>query len=98
MQSETMRKSHKQKMNVIDENPLKTMFTAAEQYPIPKAPVIAESSLRQLQELYGKPNLETNESHVGALPAHTMQQHIRAAHTNANKEKLKADLMDVSLD
>lgn len=101
MKSETNRNNQKQKMNVIENNPLKAMFSTAEQFPLPKGPVIAESSLRQLQELYGNnnPNLDQNGSHVGALPAHTMQQHIlRAAQKTANKEKLKADLMNVSLD
>lgn len=100
MRSETMRNSHKHKMNVIESNPMKTMFSAAEQYPIPRAPVIAESALRQLQGLYGKSVASSDavESNVGALPAHTMAQHIRAAQTSANKEKVMADLMDVSLD
>lgn len=112
MKSETKRNSQKIQMNVMEHNPLRTMFSTAEQIPIPKTPVIADSALRQLQQLYGKTNDQTSattitsignyfENSEGTHPAQSMIEHIRAAQqqqTRLKKDKIKSDLMNVSFD
>lgn len=105
MKVQSKRTNMKQKANVMD-SPMKNLFTTADQYPIPMSPVIAESSLRQLQQLYGTANAATasdsdNEQSLGTLPANTMKSHIIAARgheSRLKKEQIKADLMDVSFD
>lgn len=95
----------KQKANVMD-SPMKNLFTTADQYPIPMSPVIAETSLRQLQQLYGTANAPPasdgdNDQSLGTLPANTMASHLYAARehkSSLKKEQIKADLMDVSFD
>lgn len=94
----------KQKANVVD-NPMKNLFTTADQIPIPMSPVISESSLRQLQQLYGKTPATSDggtDQNLGTLPANSMMAHIYAAREQEEmrqkKEQIKADLMDVSFD
>lgn len=83
---------------------LKSLFNTKNQYPIPAAPVIPQSSLRQLQQLYTKPNetqIDIVEQSIGTLPSKTMEAHVSAARERGEKlkkEQIKADLMDVSLD
>lgn len=106
MKVQSKRASMKQKANLI-ESPMKNLFSTADQYPIPMAPVIADTSLRQLQQLYGKADAPTegedsNGQSLGTLPANSMVAHMYAAareqETRLKKEQIKADLMDVSFD
>lgn len=104
MKSQSKRNYVKQKTNAMD-NPMKNLFTTADQLPIPMSPVIAESSLRQLQQLYGMTappatDADTDQS-LGTLPANSMMSHMYAARENESrlkKKQIAADLMDVSLD
>lgn len=92
----------------IENESLKYLFSTKNQIPIPKSPVIAESSLRQLQQLmYAKQSDPDKELlSIGTLPSKTMEAHIalaaRESAANAAKFKrektIKADLSDVSLD
>lgn len=108
MKVQSKRTNMKQETNGMD-SPMKNLFTTADQYPIPMSPVIAESSLRQLQQLYGNTNAPTanadddvnTDQSLGTLPANSMTSHIYAARQHESrlkKEQIKADLMDVSLD
>lgn len=86
----------------IDENEdsFKSLFSPKDQYPLPTAPIIAQSALRQLQQLYGKrmePQNEISDQAVGTLPSKTMEAHVLAA-AKLKTQKIKADLSDVSLD
>lgn len=103
MRVQSKRTSTKQKATAAD-SPMKNLFTTADQYPIPMSPIIAESSLRQLQQLYGKTATTSDGSgdqNLGTLPADSMMSHLYASReqeTRLKKEQIKADLMDVSLD
>lgn len=104
MKVQSKRTQVKQQTNGID-SPMKNLFTTADQYPIPMAPVIDDSSLRQLQQLYGKSNVPTasngdSDQSLGTLPANSMKSHfyVTREHASRLKEQIKADLMNVSLD
>lgn len=105
MKVQSKRTSMKQQANVID-SPMKNLFTTANQYPIPMAPVIADTALRQLQQLYGRTDAPTapesdSDQSVGTLPANSMISHLAAARERQiqlEQDRLKADLMDVSFD
>lgn len=83
---------------------LKSLFSVRDQYPIPTAPIISKSSLHQLQQLYGKKTdnpADFVDQSIGTLPSKTMEAHIVAARQEGEKlkkQKIKADLSDVSLD
>lgn len=77
------------------------------------APFIPESSLRQLQQLYGKPQPMNNSESIGTLPASSMDAAVAAAAnklsssnrivpivpvTKKEQAKITADLMDVDFD
>lgn len=86
-----------------ESNAMKSIFNAQNQHPIPMAPIMSQSALRQLQQLYGeqKSNSNADQQNLGILPANSMEAHIRAAQLSerrSNKNKVKADLMNVSLD
>lgn len=96
-------KTSKPLTNTDENESLKVLFNAKQQFPIPMAPILPEASLRQLQQLmYAKQNDPEKEA-VGTLPSKSMEAHIAlAARQNAanskRNHKIKADLSDVSLD
>lgn len=80
---------------------VKTLFSAKDQYPIPMVPIISQTSLKQLQQLYSKQNEQQNdtiEQTIGTLPSKTMEAHVIAAREELKKERVKAELSDVSID
>lgn len=103
MKTKTTQKAHKSHVGSAENESLTVLFGAKNQYPIPASPVIAESSLKQLQQLmYAKPSDSIPRS-IGTLPSKTMERHIDlAARENTaklkNDAKIKADLSDVSID
>lgn len=77
------------------------------------APFIAESSLRQLQQLYGNRQEQNAVESIGTLPAASMEATVIAANksvftnkivpprppaTKRQQSKITADLMDVDFD
>lgn len=77
------------------------------------APFIAESSLRQLQQLYGNRQEQIAVESIGTLPAASMEATVIAANksvftnkivppkapaTKKQQSKITADLMDVDFD
>lgn len=79
----------------------KVHFNSKDQLPIPLQPIISQSALRQLQQLYVKQSDKphtTIEQPIGTLPSITMEAHATAVRTQLRKEKPKVDLSDVSLD
>lgn len=103
MKSKTTEKLSKPQDPSNEHDPLKTLFNAKNQYPIPSSPVIPESSLRQLQQLMYAKQGDSVPRAVGTLPSKTMETHIDlATRENTAKlkrdEKIKANLSDVSLD
>lgn len=93
--------------NYPDLNPMQSLFNP--KLPvIPTVPLISQSALSQLQQLYGKqpdstPNLTATGSSDGTLPAEKMEAHIELVKMlknvkNFKKDKITADLSDVSLD
>lgn len=106
MKTKTVQKTRKPQIASAENDSLKSLFGATNQYPIPLSPVIPETSLRQLQQLmYAKQNYSVAPSQpVGTLPSKTMEAHLTLAAretTTKNKKKeqeIKADLSDVSLD
>ena len=104
MKTKPPQKTYKTPQTETGENDsLKILFGPKNQYPIPSAPVIPETSLRQLQQLmYSKQNVPIPEA-VGTLPSRTMEAHIalaaaREKTAKPTKKDIKADLSDVSLD
>lgn len=98
MKTKTTQKTRKPQ--TADNESLKSIFQTKDQYPIPAVPIIAQSSLRQLQQLYGKQieiKNEAAEQPIGTLPSKTMEAHILAA-AKLKKDHVTSDLMDVSLD
>lgn len=98
-------KANKLQTASAENDSLKALFSTRNQYPLPASPVIAESSLRQLQQLmYAKQNDPENGTRaIGTLPSKTMETHLAlAARESAEKrkkeQKIKADLSDVSID
>lgn len=105
MKSKPAPKPNKSIIDSAENESLKMLFSTKNQFPIPKEPMIAESSLRQLQQLmYAKQSdPEKDQTSIGTLPSETMEAHIAlAARENAAKakreKKIKASLSDVSLD
>lgn len=105
MRVNTAPKTAKPQTDAVENDSLKLLFSTKNQYPLPMAPVLPESSLRQLQQLmYAKQgDREKVPDAVGTLPSKTMDAHIAlAARESAAKkrkeQKIKADLSDVSFD
>lgn len=102
----TMGKSKPQAHNYKDShpegNPMHSLFNN-KLPPVPTVPLISQSALSQLQQLYGK-QIETKpqetEYGVGTLPADKMETHVHLAKTlgNAKIKELSEDLKDVTLD
>ncbi|XP_055303038.1 uncharacterized protein LOC129568787 [Sitodiplosis mosellana] len=102
MKSKAPQKTYKPQTDTAENDSLKALFGPKNQYPIPAAPVIPETSLRQLQQLmYSKQNVPIPPA-VGTLPSRTMEAHIalaaRESTAKPKKKETKVDLSDVSLD
>lgn len=103
MRTKTPTKVSKPITDANENESLKVLFSAKNQYPLPMVPILPESSLRQLQQLmYAKQGDGEKES-VGTLPSKSMEAHFAlAARQNAanfqRTQKVKAALSDVSLD
>lgn len=85
----------------LDFEPTRIHFNSKDQLPLPMRPIISATSLRQLQQLYTKQNRNHNstlEQPIGTLPSKTMESHAAAVRAELRKEKVKADLSDVSFD
>lgn len=81
--------------------PAKVHFSSKDQLPLPMRPIISQSSLLQLQQLYTKQKQSQNvgiEQPIGTLPSITMEAHAAAVRAELRKEKIKADLSDISFD
>lgn len=104
MKTKPSPKTKKPYIDSAENESLKVLFSTKNQFPLPKSPVIAESSLRQLQQLmYAKQSDDKEPFAIGTLPSNTMAAHIAlAARENAAKLKrdkeIKANLSDVSFD
>lgn len=103
MRAKTPTKSSKPIADTNENESLKVLFNTKNQFPLPMAPILPESSLRQLQQLmYAKQNDAEKES-IGTLPSKSMEAHYAlAARQNAahfkRSQTVKAELSDVSLD
>lgn len=104
MKGKSSTKTKKPHIDPVENDSLKVLFGTKNQYPLPKSPVIAETALRQLQQLmYAKQSDDKESLAIGTLPSKTMEAHIvLAARENAAKLKrnkaVEADLSDVSFD
>lgn len=104
MKTKPSPKTKKPHIDPAENESLKILFSTKNQFPLPKSPVIADSSLRQLQQLmYAKQSDDREPLEIGTLPSKTMAAHLAlAARENAVKLKrdkeIKANLSDVSLD
>lgn len=94
---QTMVKSQK----TVVEPPAKVHFSSKDQLALPMRPIISQSSLMQLQQLYTKHKGNQNVAVVqpiGTLPSITMETHAVAVRDELRKEKIKADLSDISFE
>lgn len=103
MKAKSQPKTTKPQIASAENDSLKALFSTRNQYPLPVSPVIAESSLRQLQQLMYAKDAEKGSRPVGTLPSKTMETHLALAARNSaekqkEQQKIKADLSDVSLD
>lgn len=103
MRIKTPTKANKPIMDSDENESLKVLFNTKNQYPLPMAPILPETSLRQLQQLMYAKQSDPEKESVGTLPSKSMEEHIAlAARQNVvnfkRTQKVKADLSDVSLD
>ena len=103
MRTKTPTKASKPIVDSDENESLKVLFSPKNQYPLPMAPILPESSLRQLQQLMYSKQSDPAKETVGTLPSKSMEAHIAlAARQNVanfkRSQKVKADLSDVSLD
>lgn len=103
MRIKTPTKANKPIMDSDENESLKVLFNTKNQYPLPMAPILPETSLRQLQQLMYAEQSDPEKESVGTLPSKSMEEHIAlAARQNVvnfkRTQKVKADLSDVSLD
>lgn len=91
---------HAQQPQNAEYDSFKSLFSPKNQYPVLTKSMMDPSALRQLQQLYNKPNEQTQEiaEAIGTLPSYSMEAHVLAAAKLRRERQMKSDLMNVSLD
>lgn len=99
MKTKTTNHNAQQPQNAENDS-FKSLFGPRNQYPVPTTSMMDPSALRQLQQLYDKRNEQPREladQAIGTLPSYAMEAHVLAA-AKLRTERIKSDLMNVSLD